>query len=152
MCGGGIRSVPILAPLSLDDGVTMLLIRTALVCVVLLSGLAVASGQQGDQDHLLIYFDEFSANLTTQAKTIIAEAAKRAGDEKASKVRIEARASATGSQLANHYLALTRSQVVADELAKLGVNPEIVQQVALGQSGSDDPSVAERRVDIVIQR
>ena len=50
------------------------------------------------------------------------------------------------------YLAMTRSQVVADELAKDGVNPEIVQQVPIGQTGSDDPSVAERRVDIVVER
>ena len=47
---------------------------------------------------------------------------------------------------------MTRSQVVADELAKDGVNPTIVQQVPIGQTGSDDPSVAERRVDIVVER
>jgi len=90
--------------------------------------------------------------MTPQARGIIADAARRARDEKATALRIEARASATGSQLANRYLALTRSQVVADELAKNGIDPGLLRQVAIGQTGSDDPSVAERRVDIVIER
>ena len=130
----------------------MTLTRVALACVVLLLGLADASGQQSEPGRFLIYFDEFSANLTTQARATIADAGKRAREEKANAIRIEARASATGSQLANRYLALTRSQVVADELTKVGIDPGMLQQVAIGQTGSDDPSVAERRVDIVIQR
>jgi len=130
----------------------MTLTRTAFLCVALLFCLAPAFGQQNDPSRFIVYFDEFSANLNTEARAIIADAAKRAREDKASAIRIEARASATGSQLANHYLALTRSQVMADELTKVGVDPGILQQVAIGQSGSDDPSVAERRVDIVIQR
>lgn len=99
----------------------------------------------------LIYFDEFSANLTQQARGVIADAVKKARASNAKAIRIEARASATGSQKANHYLAQTRSQVVADELEHDGVNPAIVQQVPIGQTGSEDPSVAERRVDIVLE-
>ena len=83
---------------------------------------------------------------------MIADAAKQARESNAKAIRIEARASATGSATANKYLAMTRSQVVADELAKDGVNPAMVQQVPIGQTGSEDPSVAERRVDIVLER
>ncbi len=83
---------------------------------------------------------------------MIADAVKQARESNARAVRIEARASATGSQKANHYLAQTRSQVAADELEHNGVNPAIVQQIPIGQTGSEDPSVAERRVDIVVER
>jgi OmpA-OmpF porin, OOP family len=106
--------------------------------------------QEGNR--FLIYFDEFSANLTAQARGVIADAAKQAREGNARAIRIEARASATGSQKANQYLAQTRSQVVADELEHDGVNPAIVTQVPIGQTGSADPSVAERRVDIVVER
>jgi outer membrane protein OmpA-like peptidoglycan-associated protein len=108
--------------------------------------------EEGNGKRFLIYFDEFSANLTTQARGVIADAAKQARDGNAKAVRVEARASATGSQKANHYLAQTRSQVVADELEHDGVNPATVQQVPIGQTGSEDPTVAERRVDIVLER
>jgi OmpA-OmpF porin, OOP family len=107
---------------------------------------------EGSGDRFLVYFDEFSANLTQKARGVIADAARQARDSKARAIRIEARASATGSQKANHYLAQTRSQVVADELEHDGVNPAMIQQVPIGQTGSEDPSVAERRVDIVLER
>jgi len=120
----------------------------ALLAVAAVASPAVAQ----DNTRFLIYFDEFSANLTQKSRDVIADAAKQARESNAKAVRVEARASATGSATANKYLAMTRSQVVADELAKDGVNPTIVQQVPIGQTGSDDPSVAERRVDIVVER
>ena len=148
-----IRSDTVVRLVNFCDGLAIMpLIRTAFFCAALLLGVTNAVGQQSDPGRLLVYFDEFSANLTPQARGIIADAARRARDEKATALRIEARASATGSQLANRYLALTRSQVVADELAKNGIDPGLLRQVAIGQTGSDDPSVAERRVDIVIER
>jgi outer membrane protein OmpA-like peptidoglycan-associated protein len=98
----------------------------------------------------LVYFDEFSANLTPAAHKTIADAAARAVE--ARRIRIEARASATGSPTANKYLAETRSQVVADELAAAGFNRAMLLQSPIGQTGSGDPTVAERRVDIVIER
>jgi len=133
-------------------GQTMLAIRTAFFSVALLLGAATGFAQQSDTGRFLIYFDEFSANLTEQTRATLADVARRAREGKAVAVRIEARASATGSQLANRYLAMTRSQVVADELVKDGLDAGMLRQVAIGQSGSEDPSVAERRVDIVIER
>ena len=109
-------------------------------------------GRAQEGTRFLVYFDEFSANLSQQARDVIADAAKKARETNAKAIRIEARASATGSQKANHYLAQTRSQVVADELEHDGVNPAMLRQVPIGQTGSEDPSVAERRVDIVLER
>ena len=127
--------------------------RMPFLFAALLAVAAVASPAAAqDNTRFLIYFDEFSANLTQKSRDVIADAAKKAKETNAKAIRVEARASATGSATANKYLAMTRSQVVADELAKDGVSPEIVQQVPIGQTGSDDPSVAERRVDIVVER
>jgi len=132
----------------------MFMTRKPFIVAALLVAFAASApqgfAQQGDR--FLIYFDEFSANLTEQTRATIADVARRAREGKTVAVRIEARASATGSPLANRYLALTRSQVVADELVKDGLDAGMLQQVAIGQSGSEDPSVAERRVDIVIER
>ncbi|HEX3863967.1 MAG TPA: OmpA family protein [Stellaceae bacterium] len=105
-----------------------------------------------DAGRFLVYFDEFSANLTPEAKKVVADAVAQAKATQAHGVRIEARASATGSPQANQPLAQTRSQVVADELAKDGLNPATFSQVSVGQTGSGDPSVADRRVDIVLLR
>ena len=118
----------------------------------LLAGCVQPAPQPADTDRLLVYFDEFSAHLTPEARQTVADAVKRARETNARAVRIEARASATGSPTANHYLAMTRSQVVADELAQDGLDPATLRQVPIGQTGSGDPSVAERRVDIVLER
>jgi outer membrane protein OmpA-like peptidoglycan-associated protein len=134
----------------------MSMIRMPFLFAALLAASAALAppglAQESNDNRFLVYFDEFSANLTQKSRDVIADAAKRARESNARAIRVEARASATGSQQANRYLAQTRSQVVADELAKDGVNPAIVQQVPIGQTGSDDPSVAERRVDIVVER
>ena len=125
---------------------------SALLLAVLVGCVPQTAQQPTDTNRTLVYFDEFSAHLTPEALQTVADAAKRAKETNARSIRIEARASATGSPNANKYLAMTRSQVVADALAQDGVNPAIVNQVPIGQTGSGDPSVAERRVDIVIER
>jgi outer membrane protein OmpA-like peptidoglycan-associated protein len=132
----------------------MFTMRMPFLCASLLVASAALAppGWAQEGNRFLVYFDEFSANLTQKSRDVIADAAKKAKETNAKAIRVEARASATGSQKANHYLAQTRSQVVADELEHDGVNPAMVQQVPIGQTGSEDPSVAERRVDIVLER
>lgn len=124
-----------------------------IIAALLLASTALApQGLAQESDRFLVFFDEFSANLTQKSRAVIADAAKDAREKKARAIRVEARASATGSIQANIYLALTRAQVVADQLAKDGVDPAMIRQVPIGETGSGDPSVAERRVDIVIER
>ena len=124
------------------------------LCALLLVALAgcVQAVPGSEAGRFVVYFDEFSANLTAEARQSVAEAARRASETGAAAIRIEARASATGSPTANQFLAQTRAQVVADELATDGVNPARLRKVPIGQTGSGDPSVAERRVDIVLER
>jgi outer membrane protein OmpA-like peptidoglycan-associated protein len=124
------------------------------LCGLLLGLLAacVQATPQPDAERLLVYFDEFSANLTPEARQVVANAVSRARETSARSIRIEGRASATGSPAGNQRLAEARSQMVADELARDGLDRATFRQVWIGETGSGDPSVAERRVDIVLER
>jgi len=122
------------------------------VFVVAALGGCVPPASQAEGERFLVYFDEFSAHITGDGTKLVAEAASRARDTNAPSIRIEGRASATGSPVANQRLAETRTQVVADELAKDGIDPATIRQAPVGQTGSGDDSVAERRVDIILER
>ena len=100
----------------------------------------------------LVYFDEFSANLSTEAKSVIADAAKRAKETGAKGIVVQARASATGKAETNRYLAQTRSSIVTDQLEEDGIARTLIKQEPIGQTGSSDPTVYNRRVDIILQR
>ena len=130
----------------------MLPLTRHLYCAALLVLLAACVAPAADNGRFLVFFDEFSANLTPEAHKVVADAVRRVRETGTHSVRIEARASATGSPAANARLAETRSQVVADELAADGISPAMLHQVPIGQTGSGDPSVAERRVDIVLEK
>ena len=108
-----------------------------------------AANQAGPR--FLVYFDEFSAFLSDEAKTIIADAAKRARETGAKTIVVQARASATGTIETNKYLAQTRSSIVTDQLEADGIARTMVRQEPIGQTGSSDPTVYNRRVDIILE-
>jgi peptidoglycan-associated lipoprotein len=99
----------------------------------------------------LVYFDEFSANLSPAAIGVIANAAKAVQQTKPRMIQVQARASATGTPETNMKLAETRSSIVTDQLAIDGIPRTMIQQVPIGQTGSSDPTVYNRRVDIVLE-
>jgi outer membrane protein OmpA-like peptidoglycan-associated protein len=111
----------------------------------------MGAASSADTSRYLVYFDEFSANLSPVATAVVADAAKRARESGARAIVVEARASATGTAQTNRKLAETRSSIVADQLQADGIARAMIQQVPIGQTGSNDPSVAERRVDIIIE-
>ena len=121
-------------------------------------GAAVAAGAQtantakGELPRFLVYFDEFSANLSDEAKRTIADAAKHAQQAGAKAIIVQARASATGKPETNKYLAQTRSSIVTDQLEEDGIARTMIRQEPIGQTGSSDPTVYNRRVDIIIER
>jgi outer membrane protein OmpA-like peptidoglycan-associated protein len=100
----------------------------------------------------LVYFDEFSAYLSPRSKEIIAHAARQAKAKRAKAITVQARASATGTPQTNMYLAETRSSIVTDQLEADGIPKSMIKQQPIGQTGSSDPSVRNRRVDIIIER
>ena len=108
-----------------------------------------AANQAGPR--FLVYFDVFSAFLSDEAKTIIADAAKRARETGAKAIVVQARASATGTTETNKYLAQTRSSIVTDQLEADGIARTMVRQEPIGQTGSSDPTVYNRRVDIILE-
>lgn len=137
-----------------SDGPTVLLRPIHAAGAFLLLVLAPSAPLQAqvttEAGRYLVYFDEFSANLTTDAQNVIAEAAAKAKEYGAKTIRIEGRASATGSAEANRLLTATRTQVVYDALQKDGVDPKMIQQQPLGQVTTTDASVMQRRVDVVL--
>jgi OmpA-OmpF porin, OOP family len=129
---------------------TMLL--AALVAAVAASAQTPPTTGTGEIPRFLVYFDEFSANLSDEAKGVIADAAKHARDAGAKTIVVQARASATGTPETNKYLAQTRSSIVADQLEADGIAKTMIRQEPIGQTGSSDPTVYNRRVDIIIER
>lgn len=122
----------------------------AALLIALLVGCVPQATAAPEAARFLVYFDEVSANLTPAARQVVADAAKQAREIGARTVRIEGRASATGSPAGNQRLSELRAQATNDELQKDGVNPAIIQQVPIGPTGSGDPGVSERQVDIVL--
>jgi outer membrane protein OmpA-like peptidoglycan-associated protein len=130
-----------------------------LLFILCAMGLSIIANAQtpantGTQEppRFLVYFDEFSANLSNEAKSTIADAAKRARESGAKAIVVQARASATGKPETNKYLAQTRSSIVTDQLEEDGIVRTMIRQEPIGQTGSSDPTVYNRRVDIVLER
>jgi outer membrane protein OmpA-like peptidoglycan-associated protein len=129
-------------------------IQAAGAVLLLLAGCApMPAAPSGVEDgRYLVYFNEFSADLSPDALNVVATAAQRAKEVGAKSVLVQGRASATGSPAANQKLTETRTQIVYDTLQKDGVNPTIIQQQPLGQTTTTDTSVMDRRVDIVLYK
>ena len=129
----------------------LVLILTAVVAATPASAQTAPSATNQGGARFLVYFDEFSAFLSDEAKTIIADAAKRVRAAGARRIIVQARASATGTPETNKYLAQTRSSIVTDQLEADGIARTMIRQEPIGQTGSNDPTVTERRVDIIIE-
>ena len=129
------------------------LIPIAGVFLLFLAGCApqpMATTGMTEDGRYLVYFNEFSAYLSPDAQNVVTTAAQRIRESGIKVVKVEGRASATGSAAANQALTETRTQVVYDQLQKDGVNPATIQQQPLGQTTTTDTSVMDRRVDIVL--
>jgi outer membrane protein OmpA-like peptidoglycan-associated protein len=143
------------AVLNRSDGPTVSFRKIYAAGVLFLAALAGCTPMQStatmtEAGRYLVYFNEFSANLSPDAQNVIAEAASKVKEYGAKVVKVEGRANATGSVAANQRLTETRTQVVYDELRRDGVDPTIIQQQPLGQVTTTDTSVMDRRVDIVL--
>ena len=129
----------------------LIMFLAALVASTTASAQTAPSATAQANPRFLVYFDEFSAFLSDEAKTVIADAAKRARESGAHRIVVQARASATGTAETNKYLAQTRSSIVTDQLEADGIARAMIQQEPIGQTGSSDPSVYNRRVDIILE-
>jgi outer membrane protein OmpA-like peptidoglycan-associated protein len=130
----------------------LLFLLPALAAATAATAQTAANTSNPELPRFLVYFDEFSANLSDEAKSVIADAAKRARDSGAKAIVVQARASATGTAETSKYLAQTRSSIVTDQLEADGIARPMIRQEPIGQTGSSDPTVYNRRVDIILQR
>ena len=107
---------------------------------------------KAEEARFVVYFEEWSVRLSPDAERMIADAAKKAKELGTPSIRIEGRASAVGSAKTNKLLAETRTSIVADELQHDGVAGASIKEIPVGQTGSGDPGVTDRRVDIIVER
>jgi outer membrane protein OmpA-like peptidoglycan-associated protein len=133
-------------------GLSLLLLLAPAVAAAQTGAAPAAPGTGAAVPRYLVYFDEFSAYLSPRSKKTIADAARRAKAEGTKSITVQARASATGTTQTNMYLAETRSSIVADALEADGIDKAMIKQQPIGQTGSSDPSVFNRRVDILLER
>ena len=109
-------------------GLRLLLIRAALV------GFAAAAAQmpstaQKQERAFLVYLDEFSAYLSNEAKTIIADAAKRSADWALAGSPLRRGPVPPGGLI---QVNTSRSPIVADQLEADGIARARIRQQTIG--------------------
>ncbi len=100
---------------------------------------------------VVVYFQEWSANLDDPAKAAIANAAQIAKANPAQPVTVTGFAAADdNSRQANLSLSQTRAQVVVDQLKQDGVDGSRIKTAAKGPTEYALSAVEARRVEISI--
>jgi outer membrane protein OmpA-like peptidoglycan-associated protein len=97
----------------------------------------------------LVYFQERSATLDTEAKKVIAVASQHAREQPAAPVRVVGYTDSAGSPPADILLSQQRAQAVADALVANGVAADRLVRSGRGQTG-ENPGLASRRVEITL--
>lgn len=125
---------------------TMLRLVLLLWLVLVLSACSVFGSSDPPY---LVFFQERSARLDPPARTLIALAARRAGEEPAAPIDVVGYADSAGNPPADLLLSQQRAQAVANALLANGVAAGRLVHVGRGQTGGD-PGIASRRVEIII--
>jgi outer membrane protein OmpA-like peptidoglycan-associated protein len=103
----------------------------------------------------LVFFDFNKSDLTPQAVSIVAEAAKNAGPAKVTKIDVTGHTDTVGSDAYNMRLSRRRAESVAAELEKDGVPASEIAIFAKGKhdllvpTGDGVKEPQNRRVQIV---
>ena len=101
--------------------------------------------------HYVVFFEEGSAQLDTQARGVIAQVARRANDDPAAAVEVIGYTDSAGSPQADVLLSQQRAQAVADALIANGVSANRLVRKGRGQTGGS-PGIASRRVEIILDQ
>ncbi len=119
-------------------------------CMVLFAVAACTAPVATPPQRFVVFFQEWSAAIDPPALAVIGVAAQSAKDHPGAPVKVSGYADPTGSAAANHYLSLTRAQVVVDQLVADGVDAGRIGMDAEGATGFALTSQESRRVGIVI--
>jgi flagellar motor protein MotB len=116
---------------------------------VLLSVLSACSLFGPSKPHYVVFFEERSAQLDSQARGVIAQVARRANDNPTAAVEVIGYTDSAGSPQADVVLSQQRAQAVADALMANGIAANRLVRKGRGQTGGS-PGIASRRVEIII--
>lgn len=117
----------------------------------MVAGCAPSDSAPAQERVYLVFFEEFSADVSPEARAIIDQAATEAKQRHTAVIRIEARGNANGSSDATMKIAETRAAVVRDALVSDGIPTASIRLVPLGQQGTKDTGVMTRRVTITLE-
>ena len=100
-----------------------------------------------------VYFEQDSADLTKEARMILASAQTQSRGCAVKSVRVVGLADAVGTSEANLVLSRRRAEAVSSALAKVGFSKVEIDRVAVGDAGAVSASGAaaplRRRADIL---
>jgi outer membrane protein OmpA-like peptidoglycan-associated protein len=105
----------------------------------------------------MVYFDWDKSNLNADARSVVAQAATAAGNNKATVLLVTGNTDTTGSNNYNQKLSERRAAVVKRELIHLGISPDSIQTVGNGktdlavQTGDEVRERANRRTHIILR-
>ena len=109
-----------------------------------------------DPINFTVYFDYDKSNLTSQASTLIQEAAGRAAGNDISSVVVQGNADRSGNSAYNQGLSERRAGVVSDALVANGVDGDDISTEAFGEDNPAKPTAdgvrepLNRRTDVTI--
>jgi outer membrane protein OmpA-like peptidoglycan-associated protein len=112
------------------------------------TGIASADDRQPDAE---VFFRSDSAALDAQALRVLDEVADEMRDDPYLRLRLDAYTDDSGAEPYNVRLALQRAKAITRQLARLGVDKELVVIAAYGEAGTSHGSAAkDRRVAITM--
>ena len=134
----------------------MRLFRTGLlIAMVALAGCGLMKSKSSAPPAMpviyLVFFHEWSAELTPEAKVIIDSAAARVKQKPPSTVSIAGYTYKDGSLEDNMALAKKRVSVVRDVLVADGVDPKLFLELPIGPADDEAGKIGDRRTEIRLQ-
>jgi len=123
--------------------------RFAAICLLLVLS-ACAQGPDVGTNRQVVFFQEWSANLDTEAQAAVDAAAAIVKQHPGVPVTVIGFADPDGSPQANIDISRLRAQVVVDALIKDGVPAGQITRQAKGSTAFVSMSLESRRVEIVV--
>ncbi|HEY2132329.1 MAG TPA: OmpA family protein [Acetobacteraceae bacterium] len=116
--------------------------------VGLMLALGGCAAGEGSTSRYVVFYQQWSAQLDTSAKSVVDGAAAFAMRHPTQPVIVVGYADPDGSSQANIDISRARAQVVSDELVANGVAPARIQRSARGTTDFTGTSQESRRVEI----
>ena len=107
-----------------------------------------ASGPAPMPRTYLVFFHQWNATLTPEAKTIVDQASAKVKEQKPSTVTIAGYTDNVGTAEENKHIAEQRIQTVKDAMVQDGVDPNLFLRIPLGPADDTAGKTGDRRIEI----